>query len=95
MMPKSAAESSAASHTTPLRLDVLSHPDCAANNDFKSAHDDFIAVRDPTLTTSSEDSALTSGTGDPESDLTDDDEEGTVVDDRDGIHAMNIDINKR
>jgi hypothetical protein len=37
--------------------------------------------------TSSEDSALAPGTGDPESDVTYNDKEGSAVDDRDSIDA--------
>jgi hypothetical protein len=43
---------------------------------------------------SSEDSALASRTGDPQNDLSGDDEEGAAVDDRDGVDAMDIDIDK-
>jgi hypothetical protein len=52
-------------------------------------------ARFDSVTSSSEDSALASGTGDTDSDLMDDDKEGTAADDRDGIHAdMDLDKTK-
>ena len=46
------------------------------------------------MISSEEDSALASRTGDPQNDLSGDDKEGAEVDDRDGIDAMDIDIDK-